>query len=514
MSHEIRTPMNGVLGMTELMLGSASLDRRQRRYAENISLSAETLLGIINDILDFSKIEAGKLELDSAPFDLRETVEEVAELMADQASQKGLELLCDFGPTLRPNRIGDGLRVRQVLLNLVGNAVKFTKEGQVLIRVSHANAESKNDDALLFEVIDTGIGIDTENVARIFDSFSQEDGSVTRRFGGTGLGLAISRQLVELMGGGIGVDSERGQGTTFWFTVTMKSLASQEDLEHKDLSGARVLIVDDNATNRELLVTQLTSWGLDVSEAASGYEAIDAIEKGPCPEIILLDLKMPGMNGLETAAKIRAREDGAATKIVLLSSLSGQLNEAERVNLRIESTLTKPVRQTLLQNCLSGLLNPEDVDEPHPEKPVESPGTSVAPLNVSVLLVEDNIVNQEVAKAMLTKLGCTTTSAINGKEAVDIVIHQEKRFDVILMDCQMPEMDGFTATKAIRENERLAGNTVTQPIIALTANALTGDRERCLEAGMNDYLSKPFTLPALRSIIANQLDTSPRSAVG
>ena len=316
------------------------------------------------------------------------------------------------------------------------------------------------------------------------------------------------------MGGGIGVDSERGEGTTFWFTVTMESLGSQEGLEHKDLSGARVLIVDDNETNRELLLAQLTSWGIDVSQAASGYEAIDAMESGLRPQIILLDLKMPGMNGLETAAKIRARADGTTTKIVLLSSLSGQLNETERVNLRIESTLTKPVRQKLLKNCLSGLLNPDETGEVIPEEQEQPVGTTAAPLNATVLLVEDNIVNQEVAKAMLAKLGCNTTSAINGKEAVDIVINQEKRFDVILMDCQMPEMDGFTATRAIRENERLTGNTMTHPIIALTANALTGDRERCLEAGMNDYLPKPFTMPALRSIIANHLGASPRSAVG
>jgi CheY-like chemotaxis protein len=315
------------------------------------------------------------------------------------------------------------------------------------------------------------------------------------------------------MGGGIGVDSERGQGTTFWFTITMESLGSQEDLELKDLSGTRVLIVDDNATNRELLLTQLTSWGLDVSQAASGYEAIDAIESGLRPEIVLLDLKMPGMNGLETAAKIRARGDTATTKIVLLSSLSGQLNELERVNLRIESTLTKPVRQNLLKNCLSGLLNPDETSDVTAEEPEQRSESTAAPLNATVLLVEDNIVNQEVAKAMLKKLGCNTTSAVNGKEAVDIVINQEKCFDVILMDCQMPEMDGFTATRAIRENERLAGRSA-HAIIALTANALTGDRERCLEAGMDDYLSKPFTMPALRSIILNQLGDSPRSAVG
>jgi len=513
MSHEIRTPMNGVLGMTELMLGSAALDRRQRRYAENISLSAETLLSIINDILDFSKIEAGKLELDSAPFDLRDTVEEVAELMADQASQKGLELLCDFGPTLRPNRVGDGLRIRQILLNLVGNAVKFTREGQVLISVSQADGSSAADDTLKFEVIDTGIGIDTDNVVRIFDSFSQEDGSVTRRFGGTGLGLAISRQLVELMGGEIGVDSVRGQGTTFWFTIAMESLSNQRDLEQNDLSGARVLIVDDNATNRELLLTQLASWGLDASQAASGHEAIAAIDRGLRPDIILLDLKMPEMNGLETAAEIRTRENGALAKIVLLSSLSGQLNETERVKLGIESTLTKPVRQKLLKNCLSGLLNPDRAGETIPEEEAQALETETSPLNANVLLVEDNIVNQEVAKAMLAKLGCNTTSAMNGKEALELLINQEKRFDVVLMDCQMPEMDGFTATRAIRENEKSAGKTI-HTIIALTANALTGDRERCLEAGMNDYLPKPFTMPALREIIANQLDLGPRRAVG
>jgi len=274
-----------------------------------------------------------------------------------------------------------------------------------------------------------------------------------------------------------------------------------------------VLIVDDNATNRELLLTQLASWGLDASQAASGHEAIAAIDRGLRPDIILLDLKMPEMNGLETAAEIRTRENGALAKIVLLSSLSGQLNETERVKLGIESTLTKPVRQKLLKNCLSGLLNPDRAGETIPEEEAQALETETSPLNANVLLVEDNIVNQEVAKAMLAKLGCNTTSAMNGKEALELLINQEKRFDVVLMDCQMPEMDGFTATRAIRENEKSAGKTM-HTIIALTANALTGDRERCLEAGMNDYLPKPFTMPALREIIANQLDLGPRRAVG
>jgi CheY-like chemotaxis protein len=271
--------------------------------------------------------------------------------------------------------------------------------------------------------------------------------------------------------------------------------------------------VDDNVTNRELLVTQLTSWGLDVAQAASGREAIDAIERDLCPDIILLDLKMPDMNGLETAAEIRTRANGTSARIVLLSSLSGQLNEAERVDLGIASTLTKPVRQKLLKNCVSGLLNPDETGEVAPEESGRQPGTDASPLNLNVLLVEDNIVNQEVAKAMLSKLGCKTTSAINGKEAVDLIVSQEQSFDVVLMDCQMPEMDGFTATRAIREDEQSTGKAM-QTIIALTANALTGDRERCLEAGMNDYLPKPFKLPALRQIIAKQLVLSPRSAVG
>jgi CheY-like chemotaxis protein len=315
------------------------------------------------------------------------------------------------------------------------------------------------------------------------------------------------------MDGEIGVDSVRGEGTTFWFTIAMESLTCQDDLEEIDLSDATVLIVDDNATNRELLLTQLVSWGLEVSQAASGREAIDSIEQGLRPDIILLDLKMPDINGLDTAAEIRAREDGTYAKIVLLSSLSGQLNEAERISLGIESTLTKPVRQKLLKNCLSGLLSAEDADEPRLDQPLESSDSKPPPLNLDVLLVEDNIVNQEVAKAMLAMLGCKTTSAVNGKEAVELLVHQQKRFDVVLMDCQMPEMDGFTATRAIREYERSAGQP-THSIIALTANALTGDRERCLEAGMNDYLPKPFTMPALRKIIAHQLGLGPRSAVG
>jgi signal transduction histidine kinase/DNA-binding response OmpR family regulator len=513
MSHEIRTPMNGVLGMTELMLASMNIDRRQRHYAENIRHSAESLLAIINDILDFSKIEAGKLELDSAPFDLRDTVEEVAELLAEQASQKGLEIMCDFKPGLRPNRIGDGLRVRQILLNLIGNAIKFTEDGEVVVHVTPANTHDADDDALLIEVIDTGIGIDSEHQERIFDSFSQEDGSVTRRFGGTGLGLSITRQLVELMGGEIGVISARDRGTTFWFRVSLESQATQETHETSSLQGARVLIVDDNASNREILVGQLASWGVDASEAASGREAIDALEHDLNPDIILLDRKMPGMDGVATAREIRKRGIASATKIVALSSLSGQLNRAEREELGIEFTLTKPVRQRLLLSCLTGLLAAGSDEESQAAQSAQPAASDETPLNATVLLVEDNIVNQEVAKAMLKMLGCKTTCASNGKEALDLLIDQEKSFDIVLMDCQMPEMDGFTATRAIRAHEKSTSKP-GHPIVALTANALTGDRERCLEAGMNDYLSKPFTMPALREIVARQLSRNDDSAAG
>ncbi len=504
MSHEIRTPMNGVLGMTELMLGSTDIDQRQRRYAENVRHSAESLLGIINDILDFSKIEAGKLELDSSPFSLRDTVEDVAELLADQASQKSIELLVDFDPALHANRIGDGLRLRQILMNLVGNAVKFTESGQVLVRVSNADPAAPNDSALLIEVVDTGIGIDTENVSRIFDSFSQEDGSVTRRFGGTGLGLAISKQLVELMGGQIGVNSAQGEGTTFWFEIALESLPRKEPAGALELADAQVLIVDDNVTNREILESQLTSWGVGVTQAASGREALNALDNGLKPDVILLDLKMPGLNGAMTAAEIRKRDGFANTNIVLLSSLSNQLTKEERAELGIGWTLTKPVRQKLLRGCLSGLVGSSTSYVKQVDPAPEAAGAKVAPLNVDVLLVEDNIVNQEVAKAMLKMLGCNTTSVMNGKEAVDLIIDQERRFDIVLMDCQMPEMDGFTATRHIREHEESAGQ-VAHPIVALTANALTGDRERCLEVGMNDYLPKPFTMPALREIMAAQL---------
>ena len=393
-----------------------------------------------------------------------------------------------------------------MLLNLLGNAVKFTEEGEVLLRVSRPDAEHDNQrDRVRIEVTDTGIGIDPENLAKVFDSFSQEDGSVTRRFGGTGLGLAISKQLVELMGGDIAVHSSRGSGTTFWFEISLELQSNADRESEPDLEGIRLLVVDDNPTNREILMTQLESWGVDVRTADSGRTAVDTIANGFTPDVVLLDLHMPGMSGLDTARELMQVRDGTPAKIVLLSSLSRQLTNTERKELNIASTLTKPVRQKLLKSCIAGLVDrPTDACISEPAQAHSEHDNAQALLNAEVLLVEDNLVNQEVAKAMLKMLGCKTTTATNGKQAIELLIGQDQRFDIVLMDCQMPEMDGFTATRALRDHERASGRPA-QPVVALTANALTGDRERCLDAGMNDYLSKPFTMPDLRTIIAKQL---------
>ena len=499
MSHEIRTPMNGVLGMTELMLSSTELEPRQRRYADSIRHSAESLLGIINDILDFSKIEAGRFELDSAPFDLRETVEDAAELLAERAASKGLELLCDIPSSIKPDRIGDGLRIRQVLLNLLGNAVKFTEQGEVVVRLESCAIDGQP--AVYFEVKDTGIGIDPAKQSQVFDSFAQEDGSVTRRYGGTGLGLAICKQLVGLMGGEIGLTSHPGRGSMFWFRIPLEIAAlSSSELLLDNLLGARALVVDDNSTNREILATQLDSWGIEVSQVSDGQAAILEIERHRDDpfDVVLLDLHMPGMDGLATARGIRAQPTGETVTIVLLSSISGHVTNAERDELGIDSALTKPVRQSQLLDCLVGLLR--GVERRVTGNTGRMEGFGHPALNARVLLVEDNEVNQAVAEGMLTQLGCDVTIANNGKEALDWLIDKRAAFDMVLMDCQMPEMDGFTATRAIRRDEANSGRSAV-PIVALTANALTGDRERCMEAGMDDYLPKPFAMRDLRDVM-------------
>jgi len=507
MSHEIRTPMNGVLGMAELLLSSTGLNDRQNRYASMIAQSGNSLLTIINDILDFSKIEAGKLELDIAPLNLRDTIEDSLQLLSERAHSKDLELLCDIPPVINTLVKGDANRLRQIVVNLVGNAIKFTEKGEVSVRVIQV-VELSDTVTFRIEVADTGIGIAPENQTAVFAAFGQEDGSAARKFGGTGLGLSISRQLVELMGGELGLESTPGQGSTFWFTSRWsRDLTPTELLNPELLEGRRMLIVDDNATNRQILHEQLNSWKIEAVEAGSGIEAMDVLldeGNGEHPiDIILLDQHMPNMEGLEVASRIKNNPRLRDIPVIMLSSVStvAKIDQAG-----LSACLTKPVRQIDLYNSLlgvwggtlTGLEKVVDMGE------VCKKTSDDAPTGGRILVVEDNRINQTIAEAMLASLGCEVTLASDGREGVS-KFHQGK-FEMLLMDCQMPEMDGFAATEAIRSWERQQSLSPT-PIVALTANALKGDRERCLDAGMDDYLAKPFTLLDLRAALQRWLPT-------
>ncbi len=508
MSHEIRTPMNGVLGMTDLLMNSTSLDDRQIRYAETIRHSADSLLFIINDILDFSKIEAGKLELDHAPFDLREVIEESVELLAERAHAKGLELVSKIPPDLRAGRFGDSMRLRQVLVNLIGNAVKFTEAGSIVVRVTQSISADRRH-WVQCVVQDTGVGINANNLSRIFDSFAQEDGSTTRRFGGTGLGLAISKQLVELMGGKIGVESKLGKGSSFYIKVPLEiDSTADTSLRTDGLSGIRVLVADDSELNREILREQLLGWGMDVADVESGAAALEKLAAanaaGKSFELLLLDYHMPDLDGVAVARAIRDDPAMAGLPVVLLSSVSASQSQDGLADLGIDAWLTKPVRQAQLYFCMLSTLggHPHISDSMIAKAPKFEPSTGGAPLNLSVMLVEDNAVNQAVAMGMLDQMSCRVTLANNGQEAVELF--KSQKFDLVLMDCQMPVMDGFTATGEIRCIET-DSQLYPTPIIALTANALQGDRQRCLDAGMSDYLSKPFTLEDLRTAIESSV---------
>src|SRR6266571_99544 len=500
MSHEIRTPMNGVLGMTELLL-ETGLTSAQRKYAETVQRSGQNLLGIINDLLDFSKIEAGKLELENVDMDLRRTLEDVVDLLAERARAKGLELACSIPANLATHVKGDPLRLGQVLTNLVGNAIKFTEQGSVVIRVAGLE-ETAHNVTLRFEVSDTGAGISAAAQSHIFEEFAQGDGSTTRKHGGSGLGLAISRQLVEMMGGNIYVESVLGTGSTFWFTSRFEKQETQDSRAAPMgmLTGVRALIVESSVINGGILHSQMSNWGMTNRVAATPEQAIDLLAQAAARnapyDIAIIDLGLPGMDALELARTIRARADIAKLRLVMLTHRQVDMQNARDAG--IDACLAKPVRQTVLYECLVNVMACQPQEAVAPRDVREPVNTAPAGIRGNILLVEDNLINQQVALGILQIQGYSVTVVNNGREALDA--HAQGAFDLILMDCHMPEMDGFEATREIRGRERSSiGKRV--PIIALTANAMAQDREECLSTGMDDHLSKPFSMQTMQDML-------------